>query len=127
MSVLFRRAWVFRAEHRDFVLGDVLVSAGRIKAVSHEADLDVSGIPHETIDAEGYYLIPGLVDVHTHGRAGGDFSTADADLMRLMSMSYLASGVTTLLPTLASAPLEVLHEAAERVETVRRETQGDTA
>jgi len=125
MSVLFRHAWVFRAEHRDFAVGDVLVSDGYIKAVSFEKNSDLSEGSCETVNAEGCYLIPGLVDVHTHGRAGGDFSTADADMMRLMSKSYLASGVTTLLPTLASAPLEALYEAAERVETVRLETRDD--
>ena len=105
MAVLFRRAKVFCAEYRDFFLGDVLVSGGRIAAVGAPFVPDIDS-DTEIIDAEGLYLIPGLVDVHTHGRAGGDFSTADTAMLRQMSRSYLKSGVTTLLPTLASAPLE---------------------
>lgn len=106
MSILIRNVKVFRAERKDFTLGDVLVSDGLIVAVTEGMALDVSADPHvEIFDAQGRYLIPGLVDVHTHGRAGGDFSTADETMLRKMAKSYLASGVTTLLPTLASAPL----------------------
>lgn len=124
MSVLFRHAQVFRAECRDFVFGDVLVTDGRISAVGEQLCPEPQA---EVIDAEGMYLVPGLVDVHTHGRAGGDFSTADEATLRRMAESYLASGVTTLLPTLASAPLEELHAAAERIEAVRRETENHPA
>ena len=38
----------------------------------------------QTVDACGKTVLPGLVDVHTHGRAGYDFSTATADEMRVM-------------------------------------------
>ena len=128
MSILIRNVKVFRAERKDFTLGDVLVSDGLIVAVTEGMALDVSADPHvEIFDAQGRYLIPGLVDVHTHGRAGGDFSTADETMLRKMAKSYLASGVTTLLPTLASAPLEELCAATERIEAVRKETEGDPA
>ncbi len=126
MTYLICNAQVFCAETKSFFDGQVLVSDGLIKAVAPsipETDYDAAAT--EILDAQGRYLIPGLVDVHTHGRAGGDFSAADAELMRRMSESYLRSGVTTLLPTLASAPLEDLHAAAARIEDVRRETQDD--
>lgn len=60
------------------------------------------------IDAEGMLLSPGLIDVHTHGRAGYDFNFADAEQMKYMAVSYLESGVTALMPTLASATPESL-------------------
>lgn len=43
--------------------------------------------------------------------------------MRQMSASYLQSGVTTLLPTLASAPLDDLHRAIARINAVAAEEQ----
>lgn len=126
MTYLICNAQVFCAETKSFFGGEVLVSDGIIKAVAPsipKTEYDVNAT--EILNAQGHYLIPGLVDVHTHGRAGGDFSTADTELMRRMSQSYLRSGVTTLLPTLASAPLEDLHAAAARIESVRSDTQAD--
>ena len=126
MMYLICNAQVFCAESKSFFHGEVLVSDGIIRAVAPsipKTEYDASAT--EILDAQGRYLIPGLVDVHTHGRAGGDFSTADTELMRRMSQSYLRSGVTTLLPTLASAPLEDLYAAAARIEAVRSDTQND--
>lgn len=128
MSVLIRNTKVFRAEDRNFRLGNVLVSDGVIAEVTFEGTSNLQ-IPSDAaiIEADGCYLIPGLVDVHTHGRAGGDFSTADETVLRRMAESYLASGVTTLLPTLASAPLNDLQSAAARIEAVRLEIENDPA
>lgn len=132
MSVLFKNALVFRAESRDFALGDVLVSEGRISKVAFRALSDGSSngsLPENddvtVVEADGCFLTPGLVDVHTHGRAGGDFTTADEGTLARMAESYLASGVTTLLPTLASAPLEVLREAVARIEAFRSDHASD--
>ena len=40
------------------------------------------------IDAEGLKVIPGLVDIHSHGAYGHDFSDADAEL----SLIHICSG-----------------------------------
>ena len=91
---------------------------GRITALSRGETLTApEGIP--VFDAEGRRIIPGLVDVHTHGRAGGDFGTADIALMEKMAESYLQSGVTTILPTLASAPMRELETSIDRINTLR--------
>ncbi len=132
MTLCICNTRIFRAETRDFLFGDVLISDGYISSVvirSPEEAVLGGRLPAdaEVLDAKGAHLVPGLVDVHTHGRAGGDFSTADKELLYRMSQSYLASGVTTLLPTLASAPLEELCAAAERIEAVRKKTDGDPA
>ena len=63
-----------------------------------------------------------------HGRAGGDFGNASADTMVLMAHSYLDSGVTTVMPTLASAPLEELETAIDRINSLRSQaaaSEGD--
>lgn len=66
-------------------------------------------------DMNGRSLIPGLVDIHTHGRAGYDFNYADVEGMRVMAESYLRSGVTSLMPTLASAEYGSLLTACDRI------------
>ena len=110
---------IYRTPRCVFSMGDILVGDGRILAVSEDMPLDEAVLTtvdvEETIDAQGRMVIPGFVDVHTHGRAGGDFATADEDTLRVMSESYLASGVTTVLPTLASAPLDDMKDSIERI------------
>ncbi len=56
----------------------------------------------EGIDLEGKYLIPGLVDIHTHGCVGYDFSTAGYDEILKMREYYLKNGITTILATTVS-------------------------
>ena len=121
-SCLIRHARIFDTAALRFFEGSVLVLQGRIAALSHGDSLTPpDGVP--VFDAQGTAVIPGFVDVHTHGRAGGDFGTADRALMTHMARSYLDSGVTTLLPTLASAPPEELEAAIDRINSLRREAE----
>lgn len=72
------------------------------------------------IDAQGNYVIPGLIDIHTHGAVGHDFSdggTADITAMA----RYLASqGVTSFLGTTMSLSLEELCRAAASAAAYRK-------
>ena len=68
------------------------------------------------IDAKGRLILPGLVDVHTHGRGGYDFTTATEDEMRRMKRDYARQGVTSLFPTLASASLSDWLRAIRAIE-----------
>ena len=120
-SILIRRARIYNSSTRRFSEGSMLLTDGLITAISEgELPLPAGG---ELYDAEGRAVIPGFVDVHTHGRAGGDFGTADQALMTHMAKSYLDSGVTTVMPTLASAPLPELEVAISRINTLRREAE----
>lgn len=118
-TCFIRNARIYHTVSRSFSVGFVLVENGRITALFTEDITPPAGIP--VYDAEGRRVIPGLVDVHTHGRAGGDFGTADSALMTVMAKSYLDSGVTTVMPTLASAPLSELETSIDRINTLRAE------
>ncbi len=119
-NCLIRNARVFNSATREFFDGSILVMKGRISILSRGDSADApAGV--EVYDACGRMVIPGMVDVHTHGRAGGDFTTADPALLSVMAEAYLDSGVTTVLPTLASAPLADLEAAIDRINALRAE------
>jgi N-acetylglucosamine-6-phosphate deacetylase len=60
---------------------------------------------------------PGFVDLQVNGLDDVDFWTADADGWRRAGARMLASGVTSCLPTLVSAPLDCYDAALARIET----------
>ncbi len=62
-------------------------------------------------DLLGKYVIPGLIDIHTHGNSGADFSDGDPGGLDRMA-SYLAeNGVTSFAPASMTLPESTLREA----------------
>ena len=110
MSFTIENALVYRTEQRAFVPGSVTVENGIITGT------DVSAPKGETVNAQGRYLVPGLVDAHTHGRISYDFDSATTDQMIRMRRSYAMDGTTTLFPTIASAPFPQILTAIDRVQ-----------
>jgi len=107
--------------------GELLFENGVILAIGAPNELSSKLADHTdwaVIDAGGALVSPGLVDVHTHGRAGGDFTSADVATLQKMSRSYLDAGVTTVMPTLASAPYDEYGKAAERIASVAQSPLG---
>lgn len=80
-------------EGRTFV-GSVVLDNDRIDEILEGRDA-VPYLPaDETIDAEGYYLFPGVIDDHVHFRDPGLTQKADFDSE---SRAAAAGGVTTIL------------------------------
>lgn len=107
----------------DFVAGELAVANGVIVACGAPDTLPRDS-ETDVIDVGGALIAPGLIDVHTHGRAGGDFASADVETLRRMAHSYAETGTTTVMPTLASAPLEDYVTAAERIAATADTEQG---
>jgi len=76
---------------RTFVEGDIDFDRN-VKAVGH---LEGGG----DMDAAGGYVIPGLVDIHTHGAVGEDFSDGKPSGLQPLADYYAAHGVTSYLAT----------------------------
>lgn len=72
------------------------------------------------IDAEGAYVIPGLVDIHTHGAMGEDFSDGKAEGMQPMADYYAAHGVTSFLATTMTLKEETLTPAMHVIRDFKR-------
>ncbi|BCB85557.1 N-acetylglucosamine-6-phosphate deacetylase [Phytohabitans suffuscus] len=57
------------------------------------------------------WVVPGFVDIHTHGGGGHTFTTGDAAAAREAAAFHLRHGTTTLLASLVSAPHELMRDA----------------
>ena len=70
-------------------------------------------------DLGGACVIPGLVDIHTHGAAGADFSDGDAEGLKRMAAHLAKCGVTSFAPTSMTLPYETLAAAFQTAVEVR--------
>lgn len=119
--ILFRNGLVYSTMQHVFVKADLLVENGRI------ADCDYRGCVTEdmtVIDCGGKYIMPGLVDAHTHGRAGYDFNRAGDEECRTMRKSYAQAGTTTLMATLASDEFDSLISSIDAINKNRQPEEG---
>ena len=122
MKILFENCKVFDSSNRIFKPRSILVSDGIILDLLRHTDRrpEIDSV----IDCGGRQVIPGLIDIHTHGRAGADFNTADADDMRAMAKSYSEYGVTSVMPTLSTAEFDDLCAQASLVDSLKGDTDG---
>jgi N-acetylglucosamine-6-phosphate deacetylase len=66
----------------------------------------------DAITASDGYLIPGLVDIHSHGAMGFDHSDGNPDDLAKTAQYYARNGVTSFLATTITSPEETLLKAA---------------
>ena len=72
------------------------------------------------LDAGGKYLVPGFLDVHTHGAMNEDFSDGRPEGLPIMSRHYAAHGVTSFLATTMTLKEETLTPAMHAIRDFRR-------
>lgn len=99
----FKNANIYTEQFR-FERGAFSVEDGKFcKVLGEEAP--------DAIDLQGAYVIPGLIDVHTHGNSGADFSDGDAAGVEKMAKYLAKNGVTSFAPASMTLPYETLEKA----------------
>ena len=94
----FTDALIYSTDNRRFEPGELTVANGRFSADA----------PDETVSLGGARVIPGMIDIHTHGHGGYESTEVDADGMTAMARSYASVGTTSFMSTMMSVPLEQL-------------------
>ena len=89
----------------------ITIEGGRIKSVSTRKGASEKGAT-TVVDVKGRYVMPGFIDVHTHGANTFDFCDADEKAIFEIAKGKLEEGVTTFLPTTLTVSHEELLAAA---------------
>lgn len=99
----------------DLTRGEITVDGKHIAAVGQE-----SKAPGKILDVEESIVLPGFIDVHTHGGGGFELHTTDADSIRAYARWAASTGVTSFLAgvvgTPGALPLPQLRAAVEATE-----------
>ena len=116
----YKNARIFTSDFR-FHTGAFEVKDGRFGEILPET------VPADAVDLGGATVIPGLVDVHSHGNSGADFSDGSLEGLRSMARWYAQVGVTSFAPASMTLPYDVLEKAFATARAVADEPQEGAA
>ncbi len=94
-----------------------MVEGDRILDVVRNAEVPKRA---RVIDAAGMYLVPGFIDIHTHGGGGAMVMDGTPEAITAMCNAHAMHGTTTLVPTTAGGPVSAIERAIDSV----RKAQG---
>ncbi len=76
---------------------------------------DGTPVGADEVDAAGKYVVPGFLDIHTHGAINEDASDGSAEGLTKMSAYYAKNGVTSWCPTTMTLKEETLLPAMHAI------------
>lgn len=143
---LFVNASVFlngRFQKNSLLIEDEYIAANRknIKATGHCGileNIEASGnsknsvnaevidctVNTEVIDCTGRKIVPGFVELHSHGAIGYDFNSASPEELQKMLSWYASKGITSIVPTAMTETEECMTAAMNRLSAMLAEQEG---
>jgi len=101
MITKIKNCKVLNADFSDFFESNIYIENGKITRISKE------NLNHnKEIDARKEYVIPGFVDIHTHGSYGYGYAVSDKpDFQGALEWSC-RKGITTVIPTISTFSID---------------------
>ena len=81
-----------------------------------------ASVPEDAIDLGGATVIPGLVEVHSHGNSGADFSDGDYEGLKAIAKYFAQCGATSFAPASMTLPYDVLSKAFATAKKLKEES-----
>lgn len=83
----------------DLAEGDITIDGAQIEQVGQDHPA-----PGKVLDASQMIVVPGFIDVHTHGGGGFELHTTDAEEIRAYARWAPSTGVTSFLTSVVGTP-----------------------
>ena len=112
--MFYKNARIFTGDFK-FHEGAFEVKDGRFGEVLPQ------NVPEDAVDLGGATVIPGLIEVHSHGNSGYDFCDGDNEGLKEMAKFYLSCGVTSFAPASMTLPYDVLEKAFATAKQLKAE------
>ena len=94
--------------------GSILVEGNSILEVSKSENTPEGCTTF--IDAHGYDIVPGAIEMHVHGGGGSDFMEGTESAFKTAIATHLRHGTTAIYPTLSSSSVPMIQAAIETTE-----------
>jgi N-acetylglucosamine-6-phosphate deacetylase len=107
-------------ESGKLVPGNIVVEDGKITVIG-SAD---NAIATDCIDGRGLTLLPGYIDLHTHGAIGREVMDTDTAGLQELTLYYAKHGVTAFLATPWTASRDVIANSLKTIGTVMGHEEG---
>lgn len=93
------------------------------KKIEMVANMDQyqGGVDDQVIDAQGAVMVPGFIDVHTHGAYGFDTMDGDASEIIQMVRDEITEGITSVFPTTMTQSVENIDNAMRAIKVAAQE------
>jgi len=117
-QLLIRNARILQGEA--LVAGDLMIENGRIASIHLPGE--GPQVPN-TLDAKGSMLLPGFIDVHTHGAVGVDANAARKEDMIRLSAFNASQGATAYLTSVLTDTPSQTERALKAVAAARPEAK----
>ncbi len=117
--MIIKNALVYTTNHI-FEEKDILVNGERIIDIRERRD--VQKTDETVIDAEGLYMIPGLVDIHFHGAVGYDFCNSSDEELRKIAEYEAENGILAICPATMSYNEEILSAIMDKATRYQERT-----
>ncbi len=104
------------------ITGGVIVENDKISLV-FENDIFDKQSTDIIIDAKGWYLSPGFIDIHTHGAGNSDFMDNSIEAVCTASRTHMKYGTTSIVPTTLSSHEKELFDSLRNIEEAMKITE----